>query len=113
MFWWSIMCVCLTIESIVVRMRPHLPFHECLTRQCRQHYIVHDGIGGATLPLATRLANEGWMGHKADAVHHITQLAVGVHRLGNPADVAQRELALRPDAALDDCHAAGYEGDLA
>lgn len=110
---YCIMSMGLTVETIVMGVCPHLPFDERLARQRWQHNIVHDGVCGATLPLASRLANEGGMGDKADAMDDIAQLSLGIHCLGNATDVTQGELALGPDAALDDCHAARHERNLA
>lgn len=70
-------------------VRPHLPLDEGVARQSRQHNIIHDGIRGASLPLPARLANEGGMGDKANAMDDIAQLALGIHCLGDSANVTQ------------------------
>lgn len=103
----------LTVETIVVCVCPHLPLDERIPRQRRQHNVIHNGIRCPPLPLASRLANERRMGDKAYAMDNIPQLALGIHCLGNPTDVTQREFALRPYAPLNDCHAARHQRNLA
>lgn len=103
----------LTVETIVVCVCPHLPLDERIARQRRQHNVIHNGIRCPPLPLASRLANERRMGDKAYAMDNIPQLALGIHCLGNPTDVTQREFALRPYAPLNDCHAARHQRNLA
>ena len=104
--------VWLTVETIVVGVCPDLPLDECLPWQGRQHNVVHDGVCGASLPLTSRLPNEGRMGDEANAVDDIPQLSLGIHGLGNPTDVTQGEFALRPYATLNNSHAAGHESNL-